>query len=65
MRCAAPVSPPRNIHDDQASGAKASRPQLEPPVGRVEIFDFGNYFPIKWEADKAVFELHGDRIRGQ
>lgn len=33
--------------------------------GRVEIFDSGSYAPIKWEAGKLVFELHGDRIRGQ
>lgn len=33
--------------------------------GRVEIFDSGSYLPIKWEAEKIVFELHGDRIRGQ
>jgi bifunctional non-homologous end joining protein LigD len=41
------------IPDDQYGG------------GRVEIFDAGNYQPIKWEADKIVFELHGERLRGQ
>ncbi|MET3953437.1 bifunctional non-homologous end joining protein LigD [Rhodococcus sp. OAS809] len=41
------------IPDDQYGG------------GRVEIFDSGSYAPIKWETGKLVFELHGDRIRGQ
>jgi bifunctional non-homologous end joining protein LigD len=40
-------------------------PQDQYGGGRVEIFDSGKYLPIKWEADKVVFELHGDRIRGQ
>ncbi len=33
--------------------------------GRVEIFDTGSYVPIKWERGKLVFELRGERIRGQ
>ncbi|MFC9357048.1 ATP-dependent DNA ligase [Rhodococcus sp. NPDC057014] len=33
--------------------------------GRVEIFDSGTYLPIKWESEKVVFELRGERIRGQ
>lgn len=42
-----------------------SIPYMSHTSSRVAIWDKGSYDLEKWEDDKIVFELHGERVNGR